>query len=100
MDVQQLEFQLPERIEQALSDAGLMYFTYNRGIKVNDSSITANIELKGSKHAFKITLSYDRSAQSAQVKLDESEGEAPAGNFDKITHAICALPAELKALLI
>lgn len=99
MDVQQLEFQLPDLIEQILSGAGLMYFTYNRGITVSDSTITAQIELKGSKHAFKITLVYDRSSRNATVSVNETDGEAPAGNADKIVNLISALPTELRSVL-
>jgi len=98
MDAQQLEYQLPERIEQALSSAGMMYFTYNRGIAVNDASVTAQIELKGSKHAFKLKFVYDRAAQSALVAVEETEGEPPAGNADKICQTLATLPPELKAI--
>lgn len=98
MDAQQLEYQLPERIEQALSSAGMMYFTYNRGIAVNDASVTAQIELKGSKHAFKLKFVYDRAAQTALVTIEETEGEPPAGNADKVCQALTALPPDLKAI--
>jgi len=100
MDAQKLEFELAEKIEQVISESGMMYFTYNRGIEDRGDHVLAQIELKGSKHSFNTEFKFNKADQTLSFSVLDSEGTPPQGAQDKLSSAMSSQPDLIVSLFL